>query len=360
MDYLEQKRERGFGSDKYWFFRKYYNVDSLRKNMQQPKYLIFVGVAIIVIFFILVAINEETFENPIIVLDYVDSSPVAGVVDGKAEILEDGWSIPIKLPVSDEGREDSTHITRDGRYLLFYYDPTVGGFQEGEDFEGKKEETMIYYSKRPFVTKQVHPISTDEDINAEAGPYISKAGDIYYTKTFIVLKPNPHEATPKKTVINDGKTILDMGTGQAEGNPHYCDSMGELYANIVYESGDQDIAVFKNGKTTFLSEPINLPEEQDFQPFLTDDCQTMYFTSTRDRIQSMFPFQVYRSNRLDEFTWSEPELFVSFPKDILGGVGEFTMTRDLKQMVYLELIITKEGEEFVGQNEIYYSEKISG
>jgi hypothetical protein len=83
----------------------------------------------------------------------------------------------------------------------------------------------------------------------------------------------------------------------------------------------------------------------------------MYFTSTRGSTNNMFPLQVYKSQRLGEFEWKEPELFISFPKDILGGVGEFTMTRDLKQMVYLELIITKEGEEFVGQNEIYYSEK---
>ncbi len=318
---------------------------------------------LLITFIILVAIGEKgekqvekSFENPIIVLDDVDSSPVTGEKDGLAIIQEQGWSTPVKLPVSDEGREDSTQITRDGRYVLFYYDPTVGTFQETG--EGIGADPKIYFTKRPFTTKQIHPISTD-DINAEAGPYISEAGDIYYTKTFIVLKPTPHEATPKKTVINDGKTILDMGTGQAEGNPHYCDKKEELYANIVYESGDQDIAVFKNGKTTFLPAPINIPEKQDFQPFLTDDCQTMYFTSTRGSTNNMFPLQVYKSQRLGEFEWGEPELFVSYPQSegIIGGVGEFTMTRDGKQMVFLELSINKEGENFVGQNEMYYAEK---
>tara|TARA_Y100000310_G_C20635422_1_gene790881 strand:+ start:59 stop:1057 length:999 start_codon:yes stop_codon:yes gene_type:complete len=327
------------------------------------KYFIIFIILLLIIFVILVAIGEKeekrekAFENPITVLDDVDSSPVFGEKDGLAAIQEEGWSTPVKLPVSDEGREDSTQITRDGRYVLFYYDPTVGTFQETE--EGMGADPKIYFTERPFVTKQIHPISTD-DINAEAGPYISEAGDIYYTKTFIVLKPTPHEATPKKTVMNDGKTIIDMGTGQAEGNPHYCDAMDELYANIVYESGDQDIAVFKNGKTTFLPEPINLPGEQEFQPFLTDDCQTMYFTSTRGSA-NMFPLQVYKSQRLGEFDWGEPELFISFPQSegIMGGVGEFTMTRDGKQMVFLELIITQQGEEFVGQNEMYYAEKIN-
>jgi len=323
------------------------------------KKVMFGAMIIVVLFFFLAITGGKPYAHPFTVLDDVDSSPVAGVADGKAEILEEGWSVPVKLPVSDEGREDSTYITRDGRYLLFYYDPTVGGFQESVE-GGKKEDPKIYYSKRPFVTKQVHPISTD-DFNAEAGPSISENGDIYYTKTFIKLLPTPHEARPRTTVVNGGERIVDMGIGEAQGDPFYCDAMDELYASIMYldqEDQDQDLAVYKNEVATILPEPINLPGSSDFQPFLTDDCQTMYFTSTRGRTQNMFPLQVYKSNRLDEFKWSEPELFISFPKDIVGGVGEFTMTRDGKQMVYLELIITKEDEEFVGQNEIYYSEKI--
>jgi len=326
---------------------------------RSQKYLIFISSAVLVIFFILVVIGENTYKAPFVVLGDVDSSPVTGIADGKAKILEDGWSTPVKLPVSDEGREDSTYITRDGRYLLFYYDPTVGGFQEGEDFEGEKAETLIYYSERPFVTKKIHPISTTKDINVEAGPSISEAGDIYYTKTFIVVDPIPRQAMPFKTVVNDGARVIDLGTGKAEIDPYYCDATDELYLSVVDpETADEDLAVFNNGITTILPAPINTPNSSDFQAFLTDDCQTMYFTSSRDSVLKIFPLQVYKSERLGEFAWSEPELFVSFPTDILGGVGEFTMTRDQKQMVYTELVITQEGEAFIGQNEIYYSEKI--
>jgi len=114
---------------------------------------------------------------------------------------------------------------------------------------GDGTDPQIFYSRRPFLTRQVHPI-TSADFNAEAGPYISEANDIYYTRTFIVLEPEPHEATPRKIVVNDGSTIIDMGTGGHEGNPHYCDEWDELYANIEYESGDTDIAVFKDGCTS--------------------------------------------------------------------------------------------------------------
>ena len=326
------------------------------------KYLLYGGVTLLAIFIVLASIgNNKTenieYEHPFTVLDDVDSSPVAGIADGNSEIVEAGWSTPVKLPVSDEGREDSTHITRDGRYLLFYHDPTVGAFQESVE-GGEKEDPVIYYSKRPFVTRNLHPISTD-DFKAEAGPSISEAGDIYYTKTFIVLEPTPHEATPFKTVVNDGSTIIDMGTGEAEGDPFYCDALDELYANVMYGPGDQAIAVYKNGEHTFLPEPINLPGSMEFQPFLTDDCQTMYFTSSRAATNGIFPFQVYKSQRLGEFEWGEPELFVSFPQldGKSGGVGEFTMTRDQKQMVYTELVITEINGEWAGQNEMYYSDK---
>ena len=162
--------------------------------------------------------------------------------------------------------------------------------------------------------------------------------------------------------MNDGSTIIDMGTGEHEGNPHYCDERNELYANIEYESGDTDIAVFKDGETTILPEPINLPGNLELQPFLTDDCQTLYFTSSRGAVFSNFPLQVYKSQRLGDFEWSEPELFVSHPQPggaegTYGGVGEFSMTRDGKQMVFLELTITTEGETVVGTNKMYYSEK---
>ncbi len=295
--------------------------------------------------------EDDPFENPIFVLDDVDSSPVTGEEDGVAIIEEEGWSTPVKLPVDDDGAEDGTYITRDGRYVLFYHVPIWGG--------GNGIDPQIYYSERPFLTRQVHPI-TSADFNAEAGPYISEANDIYYTRTFIVLEPEPHEATPRKIVVNDGSIIIDMGTGGHEGNPHYCDEWDELYANIEYESGDTDIALFKDGETTILPEPINLPGNLELQPFLTDDCQTMYFTSSRGKVINIFPLQIYKSQRLGEFEWSEPELFLSHPQPegMLGGVGEFSMTRDGNQMVFLELTITGEGEDLFATNKMYYAEKI--
>jgi hypothetical protein len=297
--------------------------------------------------------SDEPYAHPFVVGDDVDSSPVSGEEDGSAAIEEEGWSPPVRLEVDDDGAEDSTYITRDGRYVLFYHVPTVGG----DDTDPK-----IYYTERPFQTREEHPITSD-DHNAEAGPYISEAGDIYYARTFIVLESGEaYEERPVGIVINDGTTLLDLGTGVKEGNPHYCDELDELYANTEHDSGDTDVVVSKDGVTTVLSEPINLADTLDLQPFLTDDCQTMYFTSSRGSTTGSFPLQVYKSERLGDFEWSEPELFVSHPQPdtengIYGGVGEFSMTRDSQQMVYLELTITADGDDYVGTNDMYYADR---
>jgi hypothetical protein len=295
---------------------------------------------------------DEPYAHPFEVGDDVDSSPVTGEQDGRAAITTEGWSTPVRLKVNDDGAEDSTYITRDGRYVLFYHVPTFGG--DGSD-------PKIYYTERPFQAREVHPISSD-DFNAEAGPYISEAGDIYYSRTFIVLESGEaYEERPISIVINDGTTIVDLGTGIIEDNPHYCDALDELYANIEHESGDTDVVVSKGGVTTVLSEPVNLPDTLDLHPFLTDDCQTMYFTSSRGGTSGNFPLQIYKSERLGDLEWSEPQLFISHPQPdldagIYGGVGEFSMTRDGRQMVFLELTITVDGDDFVGTNDMYYAE----
>ena len=149
--------------------------------------------------------NENVITgNQVRVLGDVDSSLVYGKESGVAIIKEEGWSTPVELQVDDDGAEDGTYITRDGRYLLYYYVPSYGG--------GPGIDPTIFISKRPFVSREVHPITSD-DFNGETGPYISEAGDIYWTQTFIRAGPPPAEIIPIKTVKNFRDNIIDVGTG---------------------------------------------------------------------------------------------------------------------------------------------------
>jgi len=62
--------------------------------------------------------------------------------------------------------------------------------------------------------------------------------------------------------------------------------------------------------------------------------------------------QIYKSTRLGEFKWSAPKLFVTYFK--MGGVGEFSMTRDGKKIVFTQMAVDEDG---VLRNNIYYAEK---
>lgn len=275
----------------------------------------------------------------IIISACVDSSQQPVTASGTLEnaIVPAGWSTPVKLGFNDGGWEDSPYLTRDGQTLYFFYHPfpdLLTGLEEAMNiqFDGR-----IYKSQYPFATKELHPTSIP-DMITEAGPYLSLSGDFYYhsnKRTIELQKVVP------ESIYRNGER-LDLGTGDDETNPHYCDAEGELY----FDAADHDILVYKNGSATLLPPPINLPGQQDFQPFLTDDCQTMYFTSNRGD-----SLAIYRTQRLGEFEWSEPELFISHP----DGVGEFSMTSDEKRMAFAKISRTPNGGFTI---DIYYSEKV--
>lgn len=223
---------------------------------------------------------------------------------------------------------------------MIFYHPTTSQFDEQAKKDTGVDDGKIYFSKRPFTEKELHPVSTP-GFPSDGGPYIAENGDMYYMNVGI-FKP--------LKVVKNGKR-LNLGTGGEESNPHYCDNNAELY----FDAPDgQKIAVHKDGKTTFLPEPINVPDTQNFQAFLIDGCQTMYFTSSRDATEGILPIQIYKSTRLGEFEWSEPKLFLEYPE--LGGVGEFSMTRDGKQIVFTQMAQDEDG---VFRNNIYYAEKIN-
>jgi hypothetical protein len=256
---------------------------------------------------------------------------------GEAIIQESGWSRPVKLAVSDEGFEDSPYITRDGQLVLFFYHPAHDILSDPEAATRIQLDGRIYVSQRPFKLKALFPLSTT-NAASEAGPSFGAGGDLFYYRTF------PFSGQPLRIVRNG--QILDLGTGGDELDPFYCDAMDELY----FAGGGQGrgaIYVFKNGRSTRLPEPINDPNTNSLHPFVTDDCQTMYFSSTRS--SPPFP-RVYRSRRQGEFQWSNPELFISRPT---GGVGEMTMTKDGKEITFIELILEGKG----GTTNIYYSRR---
>lgn len=255
---------------------------------------------------------------------------------GRASIQEGGWAAPVKLPVSDGGWEDSAYLTRSGNQVLFFYHPAPDILNDPEAALRIQPDGRIYVSSRPFTSKSLHSVSRP-DFTSEGGPYISAGGVLFYHRTFA---PAP---TPNR-IVRDGE-ILELGTPGHESNPHYCDAQDELY----FDDDVSDIWVYKHGSATRLPPPIN-GSTVDYQPFLTDDCQTLYFTSSRGAAGGSLPQQIYRATRAGEFAWNEPVLVIAHP----DGAGEFSMSRAGDKMVFVELTRVPGGG---FRTDMYYSSR---
>ena len=281
---------------------------------------------------------------------------------GTATIHEPGWDVPIKLAFNDDGWEDSPYITRDGAAVIFFYHP-FPDLLTGEDditeiilsdperavalgIDGK-----LYQSPRPFETKTVHPISDNDHPSLECCLYISLAGDFYYGSTRESFEQG--RGVPV-TVYRNG-TRLDFGTGGEEANPHYCDARDEMWFDCP---GDENLCVMREamkndfkGVVTLAPFPLNAEPSvliEDAQAYLTDDCNTLYFTSNRDSPEGIIG--IYRSHRIGEFGWSDPEPFITAPTP----VAELSMTADGTELVFAQIFWREDGGAGL---DIYYSRK---
>ena len=282
-------------------------------------------------------------------------------VDGTsaATIHEPGWRTPIRLNLNDQGWEDSPYLTRDGKTLLFFWHPSdrLADPAEAErvhEYVIMNQQAALangmdgktYVSVAPFQTKTVHDISRGKRFpSADSCPYIAEDGDVYHCSTLEAFERG--YGVPSKGYRN--KVRIDLGTRAEEVNHHYCAANDELWFDCP---GDQNICLLRNAKaggfmgaTERAPAPINLNSRtNDFQPFLTDDCQTLYFTS--DRAGRL---AIYKSQR-NGFDWSTPETFVSHA----AGVAELSMTADGDKIAFSQLFWRADGSP---GTDIWYAEK---
>ncbi|MCR4368586.1 MAG: hypothetical protein NUV67_01630 [archaeon] len=232
------------------------------------------------------------------------------------------WGTPVLAGISTNNWEDSAFISGDGQTLYFtYYPGDITADMAKLEF---KDDFDIFYSPKPFTQKFVHPIS--KDIWSEAGAMIS-GGDIYYMSNF--LEQDEIGVIEANDNIYKNSERLPFNTLGYETDPHYCAAQDELYywvtpSYVDFKPGD--IYVYKDGKSTLLGPPINT-DAHDLEPFLTKDCQTMYFTSHRNG-----KGEIFVSKRLGEFAWQEPSLVATSP----FGVGKATLTDDGEYLFFVQ------------------------
>ncbi len=283
---------------------------------------------------------------------------------GTAVIHEKGWSTPIRLGFNDDGWEDSPYLTRDGSTLLFFYHPwpdlvtteaelTELILADPEAAVSQGLDGALYVSRRPFATRELHPVSADGSPAVECCPYLSSDGRLFYVSN---RRAWEEMADLPEGVYLDGR-LLDIG-GEPPSNPHWDEVHDELWFDCP---GDTDVCVMRqaaaqgfSGPVEKAPYPVNARDPatvQDSQVFLTDDGNTMYLTSSRDH-PDLGITRIYRLRRLDEdgYEWSEPELFISADTP----VAELSMTADGTELAFAQIFWRDDGSPGI---DIYWAQR---
>jgi len=262
-----------------------------------------------------------------------------------------GWSPPVRIAASDKNWEDSLFVTADGNTIYFTYYPDVDLLTPllitKTPLAG---DLNIYKSEKPFVTKMLdRRYALSSPIYSAAGPMVTKNQEIFYHSNHTGQWTHKYD---DDIYLNDQR--LPFNTSESFTNPHYCAAKDELW----FDKSDQDIFILSNakqdqftGKPVPAPTPINSPASkvQDSQPWLSEDGQTLYFTSNRADPQK--GSAIYQSQRLKDGSWSEPKLVIWSAI----AVGEPTLTEDGRRLFFIQ--ISRNG---AGQftSDMYYTEKI--
>ena len=265
----------------------------------------------------------------------------------------EGWGNPTLLEVNLNDWGDSIWVTPTGERIYFMW---IEGDPFSSIFLGKGAITTdpdVYYSDEPFVEKHVDTrFYLTEKYYGAAGPMIDAEGNYWYMSV--------------RDYINDGKTDTDIfrnferlpfNTDAQHTNPHYCVAKDELW----FDLDDHQIMVLEkakengfNGVPVDAPEPINTPgdEVKESQPWLSSDCNTMYFTSGR-----LGTLGIFKSTRNESNEWSEPIPIIYGTK---YGVGEPSLTNDGKEgsRLFYEQILRNE-DTSVFTTVFFYIEKIA-
>jgi Tol biopolymer transport system component len=236
------------------------------------------------------------------------------------------FSEPVRVDINSDDWEGDVYVSGDGDAIYYSYYP--GNLEADIESGRMKDGIDIYYSLRPFNRSEKHTISED---NWSEGGVMFAGSDIYYS--------SDRNSQGLNNLYKNGQMLAVSDSSLDEKDPYYCSSLNELYF-----TANDSIYVSIDDQSNILPEPINNNGSINIQPFLTSDCQTMYFTSDRDD----GVLKIYKSTR-HEKGWNKPELIVRSKY----GVGSPSLTDDEKTMFFVQAFQSPRGKRNV---DIFYVE----
>src|SRR3989344_1620027 len=278
-----------------------------------------IGIVILVLLFFIISGNKKPSVPP----DQINWKSIRA--QDIPTIRESGWGTPQLVEASTPNWEDSAYISADGNKLYFDYYPRdlisdVARRQFSDDLD-------YYVSEKPFTTRtKLTQYYLAEDIWSEAGVMID-GSDIYYSTNRNLNWANDRKSD-QNIYLNDQRLAFnDVVADSNWGNPHYCSAKDELW----FDEDDKKMWLLENAKANnFTGTPASAPSPlqvdsySNFQPFLTEDCNTMYFSTNRGNIPGVIGPAIYKSTRNADNTWTNPTLVIHSKI----GVGEPTLPAD--------------------------------
>ena len=321
--------------------------------------MLWIGIGIVVLFIIgiLFGSDEDTPKTQPDIQPENDRWAAARAAD--KPLIAEGWSQPIRLPMNniDDHWGDSLYVAPDGNTIYFMEYPgdllsvELGKKPQQDPFKGYNAD--IYKSDKPFMKKEkVKLYYFVENPWSAWGPMIDADGNFFYSSNRYGMDDGIYEGD---IYWNDERLPFNKET-IAQDNPYYCKARDELWMSF---GKDEGIMVLKNavannfaGEPELAPAPIQIPNTKQTQPFLTEDCTTLYFASNRDE---EWKLAIYVSKRLGEDVWSQPEKVIWNSQ---YAVGEPTLTADGKKLFYEQVLSQGEGENQEFTTEFFYIEKV--
>lgn len=281
------------------------------------------------------------------------------------EVVMPGWSKPVLVEASTLGWIESVAISSDGNelYYMFYNgEDLFGKVMRGEVIPGK-DQTDIYVSKREddgqFRKHQpVKKFFMAEPLYSESSSMVDEDGNYFYTTNRECRDGGVVEGDCEHEVIMRNGEVMAFNLKKNDdnpGNPYYCKAKDELWMDYPKADGPT-MGVLKSAKANNWdgqvevnpASPINGGGSgaQNMQPWLSPDCDIMYFTSTRQEGKP----GIYMSKRNSDGSWGEATLVIKSKI----GVGEPVLPKDMQRLYLSQYIMNSQGKM---QTAVYYIEK---
>jgi hypothetical protein len=282
----------------------------------------------------------------------------------------DDWRSPKRLPFSNEGWEEAQYISPDGNTFYFGYIDVdvfrvlgIGGEKDDEIVKigplrdtkkscilgslgafncGEYPRFDLFFSERNgdgWTEPKPHPL-TMKGPPSYGITLVNNNKAYYYTSFDLVNYEGEDIAYSEKVdgVWSDPVNVEVVNTIYRENDPYVTADESEMFfwSDRPAKFGGNNIwrSVRVNGEwqaPEILPAPIN-GEDNDMQTFLYGN--TLYFSSN-SRSPGGTPFILYKSERLGDMEWGEPEVVISSG----FAIGEPSITDDGSRL-YFEQIFT--------------------